>query len=77
MVIASNNAAPSHPTWYRNLLADPTATLEVGADRFEVRARTAAPEERERLGAAVPWFQSQQELTTREIPLVVFDRVGG
>jgi deazaflavin-dependent oxidoreductase (nitroreductase family) len=74
VTIASNNGAPSHPAWYFNLLANPIATLEIGDDKFEVRAATAAPEERERLAAAVPWIGSQQELTGREIPLVVLQR---
>jgi deazaflavin-dependent oxidoreductase (nitroreductase family) len=75
VTIASNNGAPAHPAWYRNLLANPIATLEVGGDKFEVRASTAAPEDREQLGAAVPWLRSQQELTSREIPLVVLHPV--
>src|SRR5580704_16573217 len=32
VVIASNNGAESHPAWYRNLLANPTATVEVGPE---------------------------------------------
>src|SRR5438445_13661433 len=32
VVIASANAAPEDPAWYRNLQANPTATLEVGAE---------------------------------------------
>ena len=74
IVIASNNGAPAHPAWYGNLQANPAATVEVGAERFGVRARTARPEERHRLAAAVPWIQSQQKLTDREIPVVVLDR---
>jgi deazaflavin-dependent oxidoreductase (nitroreductase family) len=75
VTIASNNGAPSHPAWYRNLLANPVATLEVGEHKLQVRAATAAPDEREELGAAVPWLRSQQELTSREIPLVVLHPV--
>ena len=75
VAIASNNGAPVHPAWYRNLLAHPRATVELGPDTFEVRARTAAPEEREALGKAVPYLESQQRLTEREIPIVVLERV--
>ncbi|MBJ7604114.1 MAG: nitroreductase family deazaflavin-dependent oxidoreductase [Candidatus Dormibacteraeota bacterium] len=74
VVIASNNGATSHPAWYRNLLANPTATVEVGQDRFQVRARTAEPAEREQVGAAVSWLEQQQALTSREIPLVLLER---
>jgi hypothetical protein len=27
-------AAPSHPDWYYNLLANPVATVEVGTESF-------------------------------------------
>ena len=74
VVIASGNGAPTHPGWYRNLLARPIATVEVGPDKFKVRARTAAPEERDQLKRLVPYIEQQQTLTTREIPIVVFDR---
>ena len=39
VAIASGNGAPSHPAWYLNLQARPIATVEVGADKFKVRAR--------------------------------------
>src|SRR3984893_1327418 len=74
VVIASGNGAPSHPAWYRNLLARPIATLEVGPDKFKVRARTAGPEEREKLTPLVPYIVQQQTLTKREIPIVVLER---
>ena len=73
VVIASNNGAAEHPFWYRNLLKNPNATVDVGADKFEARARTARPEEREQLTPLVPYVKSQQELTSREIPIVVLE----
>lgn len=75
VVIASNNGAASDPAWYQNLLADPTATLEVGPEKFKVRATTARPDEREELARVVPYLEGQQKRTQREIPIVVFDRV--
>lgn len=74
VVIASNNGAPEHPLWYQNLLANPKATVEVGPEKFEARARTARPDEREQLVPVVPYIKSQQELTSREIPIVVLER---
>ena len=74
VAIASGNGAPSHPAWYRNLQARPIATVEVGPDKIKVRARTARPEEREQLKRVVPYIEQQQTLTTREIPIVVFER---
>lgn len=75
VAIASNNGAAAHPAWYLNLLEHPTATVELGPDKFAVRARTAKPEERAALAKAVPYLESQQQLTEREIPIVVLERV--
>jgi deazaflavin-dependent oxidoreductase (nitroreductase family) len=75
IVLASDNGAPKAPAWYRNLLANPIATIELSPERFEVRASTAGPDEREELAKAVPYFGQQQSLTKREIPIVVFARV--
>jgi deazaflavin-dependent oxidoreductase (nitroreductase family) len=74
VVLASDNGAPKAPAWYHNLLAHPTATIELGPERFEVRATTAGPDEREELAKAVPYLGQQQSLTKREIPIVVFER---
>ena len=76
VVIASNNGAPKAPDWYNNLLANPTATVELaGPERFEVRATTAGSAERDELARSVPYLSQQQSLTKREIPIVVFERV--
>jgi deazaflavin-dependent oxidoreductase (nitroreductase family) len=76
VVIASDNGAPKAPAWYHNLLSNPTATVELaGPERFEVRATTAGPDQREELAKAVPYLVQQQSLTKREIPIVVFERV--
>lgn len=73
VAIASNNAAAGHPAWYTNLRANSASTVEVGPEKVAVRARTAGPHERDHLARAVPWFESQQQLTDREIPIVVFE----
>ena len=75
VVIASANGAVSHPKWYLNLLAKPDATIEVNGEKFEARARTARPEERDELAKVVPYLENQQKLTEREIPLVVLERI--
>ena len=75
VVLASNNAAPEDPYWYRNLQAKPEATVEIGAEKFEVRARTAKGAERERVKPLLPYFEPQQKQTSRELPLVILERV--
>jgi deazaflavin-dependent oxidoreductase (nitroreductase family) len=78
MVIASNIGAPTHPDWYRNLVAEPTVTVELGTETFEARATTATGDERARLWAALlegfPFFADHQAKTDREIPLVLLER---
>ncbi|TMC40634.1 MAG: nitroreductase family deazaflavin-dependent oxidoreductase [Chloroflexi bacterium] len=73
-VIASNNGAPKSPAWFHNLLADPTATVEVGPQKFKVRARVARPEERPELARRIDYLERQQALTKREIPIVVLEK---
>jgi deazaflavin-dependent oxidoreductase (nitroreductase family) len=78
VVIASKGGAPDHPAWYRNLLADPEATIEVEADEVPVVATTAEGEERDRLWASLteawPAYDDYQAKTEREIPVVVLTR---
>jgi deazaflavin-dependent oxidoreductase (nitroreductase family) len=77
VVVASNGGAPRHPAWFLNLQAEPDAVLQVRGDRHRVRARVAAPEERDRywpqLDAIYRWYASYRKKTTREIPLVVLE----
>jgi deazaflavin-dependent oxidoreductase (nitroreductase family) len=73
--IASNNGNDAAPAWYANVLANPVAAVEVGAERFQVRARTAQGAERAELAALIEYLPSQQALTKREIPIVVFERI--
>lgn len=79
LVVASQGGAPRHPAWYLNLLADPLAQVQVGAETFAVRARTATPEEKSRMWrtmtAVWPAYDEYQTKTDREIPVVVLDRV--
>jgi deazaflavin-dependent oxidoreductase (nitroreductase family) len=75
LAIASDNGNDHAPAWYRNLLARPTAMVELGPDRFEVRARTASAQERPELATSIEYLEPQQALTEREIPIVIFERV--
>ena len=74
-VIASNNGARGAPHWFHNLMADPTATVEVGADRFRARARVAESGERAELARKIEYYAQQQAKTEREIPIVVLERI--
>ena len=77
-VIASKGGAPSHPDWYRNLLAHPEVTVEIGKETFKATAIVTSGKERERLWkqaiAAEPAFGDYQSKTTREIPVIKLER---
>jgi deazaflavin-dependent oxidoreductase (nitroreductase family) len=75
LVVASMGGAPMHPAWYLNIEANPTAEIQVLADRIPVTARTATPEEKPRLWDIVreqwPNYDVYQGRTDRDIPVVV------
>jgi len=79
VIIAAKAGAPTNPDWYHNLLANPTALVEVGSERFQVRATEAPPQERERLYAQmaeqVPVFAEYPQKTSREIPVIILSRI--
>lgn len=78
VIIASKGGAPTNPDWYYNLLAHPNVEVEVGTERFPVRATVAEGQERDRLFnqmvAQRPGFADYQKNTTRRIPVVVLER---
>ena len=80
LVIASNAGAPVHPDWYRNLVAYPEVTVEVGDEIFEAIAIVTEGPERQRLWIRVvelyPFFADHQAKVTRQIPVIVLERRG-
>jgi deazaflavin-dependent oxidoreductase (nitroreductase family) len=78
LVVASKGGSDDAPLWYANLVADPRVRVQVGADTFDATARTATPEERERLWSTMteiwPVYDAYQERTARQIPVVVLRR---
>lgn len=79
VIIASKAGAPTNPDWFHNLVANPKVILEVGDERFPARATVVSGEERRRLydaqAALMPGFADYAQKTTREIPVVVLDRL--
>ena len=75
VVVASQGGRSGHPQWYRNLLADPEAHVQLGAEHRPVRARTVEPAERARLWPLLletyADFDTYQAWTERVIPLVI------
>ncbi len=81
VIVASKGGAPEHPGWYRNLSKHPEVEVQLKADRFRARARTAEGEERDRLWQLMagiwPAYDDYAEKTDREIPVVVLERIDG
>ncbi|MFH8347654.1 nitroreductase/quinone reductase family protein [Streptomyces sp. NPDC018045] len=78
-VFGTHGGSPRHPVWYRNLMANPQATVEAGTERVAVVARLAEGAERARLWAKevalVPKFAEFEAAAGRQIPVVVLERV--
>ncbi|MGO9956550.1 MAG: nitroreductase family deazaflavin-dependent oxidoreductase [Solirubrobacteraceae bacterium] len=78
LVVASKGGADEPPAWYLNLSQHPLVDVQVLADRFTARARTATAAEKPELWATMverwPAYAGYQKKTTREIPVVVLTR---
>jgi deazaflavin-dependent oxidoreductase (nitroreductase family) len=79
LIVASNGGWPEPPGWYQNLAEQPEVEVQVLADRFRARARTATPEEKPAMWQEMvghwPPYDDYQQRTDREIPVVVLERV--
>ena len=78
VLVASKGGYTKNPAWFHNLKANPETTVQIGSERRAVRARVAAPGERERLWPKAvqtySGYADYQKRTPREIPLVVLER---
>jgi len=76
-VFATYGGSTHHPAWYRNLMAHPQTTIEVGTDKLSVIARAAEGAERERIWtkqvALMPTFAEFETAAGRQIPVVVLE----
>jgi deazaflavin-dependent oxidoreductase (nitroreductase family) len=77
-VFGSKGGMPTHPDWYRNVLACPEVVVEEGVDAWEGTAYEAEGDERERIWskqkADFPGFAEYELRTTRRIPVIVIKR---
>lgn len=75
ILIASYGGAPQDPQWFRNLVENPQAKIQIGSKVIDVTTRKANPEERSRIWPIVTGqfqnFADYQKKTTREIPVVI------
>lgn len=73
-VIASKGGAPAHPTWYLNMRANPTVTVEHQGETYEATAIEVDDATRDRIYAATAArfsnFGEYEQATDRKIPVV-------
>ena len=74
IVVASFGGNDMHPAWYLNLEQCPDAEVIVKGEHRRVMARKLSPEEKKviwrRLVQLYPQFETYQQRTRREIPLM-------
>lgn len=74
VVVASNRGAPAHPAWYRNLIANSRANVEVGDENFPVLVEELTGDDRDavwaEIVAIIPRVADYQKMTSRTIPLL-------
>ncbi len=79
VVVASRGGSRDNPDWYKNLAADPDVSIRVATLVVDAVARTAEGEEREalwqKMSEIFPPYNSYQERTDRQIPVVVIEPV--
>ena len=80
IIIASFAGAEKHPPWYYNIIANPEFDLEVGNEKFRVRAEEVAEPERsglyEKMVAMIPVFaEYRDKAKPRTIPVLALSRI--
>ena len=80
IVAGTAGGSPTTPAWIHNLETNPTPTIEIGNETFDVSARVIKEgAERDRLWTQhverLPWFAAYPEQTGRVIPMVRLSRV--
>ena len=77
-VVASKAGADTNPDWFHNLVANPSVTVEQGAETYTATAVVADETERPKLFArmveTMPGFADYENMTSRVIPVVLLER---
>lgn len=78
LLVGSMGGSPTHPLWYWNLKADPTAVMvQDGPEPFDTEVRELEGDERAEWWAraveAFPTYAQYQENTERLIPIFLTD----
>src|SRR5262245_27169947 len=75
VLVASNGGAVRHPTWWLNLQNTPEAWIQIKSQRQCVKAEQASKMDKQRLWprltAMYPGYARYQQITERDIPVVI------
>ena len=75
LLVASLGGAPSHPTWYYNLVAHPDVEVQVKDQTLKLHARRASTQEKAEVWPVCvehyPDYEQYQRRTTRDIPVFI------
>src|SRR5438034_10900803 len=75
VLLASNGGTVKHPTWWLNLQTTSEAWIQIKGIRRRVKAKQASAAEKQhlwpRLTAMYPGYKRYQEITDRDIPVVI------
>jgi deazaflavin-dependent oxidoreductase (nitroreductase family) len=78
-IVASNGGRPRDPSWFLNLKKNPEAEVQIKKNHIRVHAREVSPDEKARLWPLLtkmyPTYDDYQKKTTREIPVVMLQRI--
>jgi deazaflavin-dependent oxidoreductase (nitroreductase family) len=78
IVIASNAGDDRDPAWWRNLQAEPAASVRIGRETYAIRMRQLVGDERDRewqrVVAAFDGYARYAANTTRTIPVALLDK---
>ncbi len=77
-VVGSNGGRPGHPTWLLNVRANGDVRVQVGAARFDARARELSVQERHQVWPELtnfyPGWAHYETLTDRAISVIALER---
>lgn len=79
LIVESNWGKDHHADWYLNLQKNPHATLTINGRKIPVESHNAQGDEYARLWKFVtgrhPPYLNYQKMTTRQIPIVIFQSI--
>ena len=74
LIVASYSGGPTNPPWFYNLVANPSAKIELGGSEYSVQAEVVDEPLRSELYNSIAGqasaFAEYQKKTTRAIPIV-------